>query len=228
MSTVSVVYATDEDVALRASADFAILCPRDQCVAYGTDGQIGPGGWSLSSPSVNFDAIGVQPGQVIRLTQPVSAFKPPGDMLVVSGVVVGGITLRRKGMPAGVGQPAVLGGGLTGVEFIITTLGPQIATASYDLNRRFGINDRVSGNRPSDLFDPREILDATVLTVLSRQYMELSRSSNDRPDLFATKAQTYRQELDDLLARLVVHWSSTSGSVAPSTSTTRLSARLSR
>ena len=34
------VYATDEDIALRASADFAILCPKDQCLAYGNDGTI--------------------------------------------------------------------------------------------------------------------------------------------------------------------------------------------
>ena len=39
------------------------------------------------------------------------------------------VTLRRKGQPAGVGQPASLGG-LSKIEFLVTTFGPQLARAS--------------------------------------------------------------------------------------------------
>src|SRR5215831_10771516 len=100
MTDLSVVYAADEDLALRASADFAILCPKDQCLAYGTDGSFGSDRWSLQSSSVDFSANGVASGQVVRLTQPVTSFKPPGEALVVDSVDTGLVWLRRKGMPS--------------------------------------------------------------------------------------------------------------------------------
>ena len=221
------VYATDEDVALRASADFSILCPKDQCLAYGYDGVFGNDRWTLSSSAVDFVAAGIAPGQVVRLTQPTSAFKPPGDALTVDSVGAIGITLRRKGMPTGGGQPPGPIDGVNGVEFTIATLIPQIVRAGFDINHRFGIDSRIAGRRPSDLFDPRELRDAAVLTVLYRQCIEISRGSPDRADTFAAKTLAYRQELDDLLARLVVHFATASGA-ATTQSTTRLSARLSR
>ncbi len=51
-------YATDEDVALRASSDFLLLCPRDQKVACGSDGLLAPASpWSLFSPSIDFGVM---------------------------------------------------------------------------------------------------------------------------------------------------------------------------
>jgi hypothetical protein len=227
MTGPSCAYATDEDIALRASADFAILCPKDQCLAYGTDGSFGTDPWTLQS-SVDFSGNGVVPGQVVRLTQPTSAYKPPGEAFVVDSATAGALVLRRKGLPSGAGQPAGPAGGVSGVEFTVTTLGPQIARASYDLNRRFGIDNLVAGRRPSDLFDPREVRDVTVLTVLYRQYLELSRGTPERADSFVAKSQAYKQELDDALDRLVVHWSALSGAANQSPGTTRLSTRISR
>ena len=42
MDTCSTVYATDEDIALRASADYTFLCPKDQKLAWGNDGAFHP------------------------------------------------------------------------------------------------------------------------------------------------------------------------------------------
>jgi hypothetical protein len=229
MTTTITVYATDEDIALRASADFALLCPRDQCLASGNDGAFDPSDrWTLTSPSVDFQANELALGQVVRLSQPVSQFKPPGEGFVVVMVAPNAVTLRRKGQPIGVGQPAGPAGGLAGVEFTATTLGPQIARASYDLNRRYGIDDLIAGRRSCDLFDPQEVREATVLTVLYRQYIEMSRGSGEHPDILAEKAKLYRQELDDLLDRTVVHWAVSPGLPTASEPTTRFSTRISR
>jgi len=223
-----IIYATDEDIALRASADFAILCPKDQCLAWGNDGSIGSvARWTLNSSTVDFLANGVTSANMVRLSQPVSVFKPPGDVFAVESVAPGSVVLRRKGQLAGVGQPAGPQAGVDSVEFSVTTLGPQIARASYDLNRRFGIDDLITGRRPSDLFDPREVREAVVLLVLSRQYLELSRAAEERSDSFVAKSQWYKQEFDDLLARTVVHWAVSPGVLTPQ-SITRMSARLSR
>jgi hypothetical protein len=182
----------------------------------------------LTSTSVDFQANGLAPGHVVLLTQPVGAFKPPGDALVVDSVAPGGVHLRRKGQAPGIGQPVSPPEGLSQVEFLVTTLGPQIARSSYELNRRYGIDDLIDGRRPSDLFDPREVREATVLTVLYRQYLEMSRGSDGRADAFAMKAQLYKQELDELLARTTVHWLSATGAHAVSDVTTRFGTRLSR
>jgi len=223
MSTI--VYATDEDVALRASADFALLCPRDQKLAYGTDGSFNPADrWTLLSTTVNFAAQGVAAGQLLFLTAPVATFKPPGEALVVVSISAGAVTLRRKGQPAGLGQPPSPAAGLTGVEFTALSLAPQVGRAGEDLNRRYGIDDLLAGRRTTDLADPKEIRDAVVLTVLHRQYLDMSRESGANPDIFAAKAGPIKAELDDLLARVVVRWNPAGGLAEPSTSrfTTRL------
>jgi hypothetical protein len=135
--------------------------------------------------------------------------------------------LRRKGQPPGVGQP-VSPGGLSKIEFLVTTFLPQLTQASYDLNRRYGIDDLIAGRRPCDLFDPQEVLEATVLTVLYRQYLDMSRGGDERSDTFSAKARSFKQELDDLLATTVLHWSASPGLPSSSQSTTRFSTRISR
>ena len=149
-------YATDEDLALRASADFLLLCPRDQKLASGNDGVFQKDDpWTLNSASVDFQANGLSPGKIVLLTQPTSSFKPPGESFVVQAVSPGAVLLRRKGQLPGMGQGPSGPNGLTGVEFFSTTLGPQIELASYDLNKRYGIDDFIAGRRSCDLFDTR-------------------------------------------------------------------------
>ena len=54
------VYATDENIAIRAGGDFAPLCPDWQKLASGSDGVFTAGSpWVLNSPSVDFEAAGV-------------------------------------------------------------------------------------------------------------------------------------------------------------------------
>jgi hypothetical protein len=229
MLVVSTRYATDEDIAIRASADFTILCPKDQRLAWGNDGQFSTNTpWVLTSAAVDFQAYGVAPGHVVLLTQPTPSFKPPGELFAVVAVAPNAVTLRRRGQPAGIGLPPGPAAGLSQVEFSVTTLGPQVALASYDLNRRFGIDDLIAGRRPCDLFDPNEVREAAVLTVLYRQYTDMGRGAGGDVDAFTAKARLYRQELDDLLARTVVHWLPAPGDTASNPSSGRFSTRLSR
>jgi hypothetical protein len=229
MSTPITPFATDEDIALRASADFPILCPRDQKLAWGLDGIfLSADPWTLISTTVNFQANGLAPGQVVQLAKPVAGSRHPGEMLVIASVAPSAITLRRKGQAAGVGQAPAPATGLDNVEFLVATLGPQIALASYDLDRRYGINDLVVGRRTSDLYDPQEVREATVLTVLYKQYLDMSRMFEGQLDMFAAKAQSIREELRELLDRVALHWRPAAGPGVPASSTTRFSTRISR
>lgn len=228
MNPLTTVYATDEDVALRVPADFTLICPKDQVLASGTDGVIDPASrWTLMSPSVNFGMQAVAPGQVVQLLGPTTTFRPPGDVLVVDSVTDNSIVLRRKGHAVGVGQPPAPVGGALNVEFLIATLYPQLESASYDLNRRFGIDDLVAGRRPCDLYDPREVREAVVLTVLRRRYLDLCHEGDPSHDSLAAKANAIQGELDSLLARAVVHWSG-SNLDAGSMNTSHFSTRLQR
>ena len=231
-----IVYATDEDIALRASADFSSLCPRDQLLAYGQDGAFSASDpWTLTSTSVNFNAFGLVPGQVVRLTKPTTAFGPNGELFAIQAVAPGAITLRRKGQAAGVGQPPVISTGLTGVEFTVRTLGPQIQLASYDIDRRFGIDDAIAGRRSVDLYDPQQLREAVILTVLSKQYLDQSRQfagpiadqSGTPGDIYSAKARIVKGELDEVLDRLALKWNE-ADIAARSIATTQFSTRISR
>src|SRR5689334_649872 len=106
MSPLTTVYATDEDVALAAAADFAILCPKDQRLAAGSDGYFNPADrWTLRSTAVDFAAQGLAAGQIVQLIPPSASLRQSAEMLVVSSVAPYAVTLRRKGQPLGVGQP---------------------------------------------------------------------------------------------------------------------------
>ena len=222
-------YATDEDIALRASSDFALLCPRDQSLASGGDGVFSPTDrWSMMSATVDFASQGLVPGNVLLLTKPAATFKPPGEALVVASVGTGIVTLRRKGLPSGVGQPPGLAAGLNGVEFAAATLGPQICRESFDLDQRYGIDDLVAGRRTCDLYDPREVKDAVVLAVLHARYSEMSRDGAEQHDNFTTKARLVKADLDDLLARVVVHWRPAGAVWGGDISVSRFATRLTR
>ena len=226
MSMLTTVYATDEDIAIRAPADFPILCPRDQKLAAGSDGVFGAAlPWTLTSPSVDFSACGLTPGMILLLTKPAATFRPPGEALVVVSTAPFAVALRRKGLASGAGQPP---SAATGVEFAAVTLAPQIEAASYDLNRRYGIDDQVPGRRAIDLYDPREIREAAILSVLHRQYVAMSRETGDQGDTFGAKAALVKAELDDLLDRVVVRWGPQSAPAAAEGSTNRFGTRLVR
>ena len=226
------VYATDEDIALRASTDFSALCPRDQLLASGTDGAfLASDPWTLRSTTVNFQAFGLAPGQVVRLTKPTTSFGAGGEHFAILSVSTGAITLRRKGQLPGLGQPPSSSGGLLNVEFAVRTLRPQIELACYDLDRRFGIDGAIAGRRSADLRDPRQLREAVVLTVLYKQYLDQSRqfagASNAPDDVYAAKSRIAKAELDELLDRIALQWNE--ADVAPGAiATTRFSTRLSR
>ncbi len=196
--TTTTPYATDEDIALRSPSDYALLCPRDQKLAAASDGSFDPiDRWVLRSLSVDFAVSGLAPGHVIQLLGPLTAFKAPGELLIVESVAPAELRLRRLGQGPGVGSPPSPVGGLSAVEFLALTLAPQVERAAADLNGRFRIGD--SGTIEPD--DARELRDLVVLSVLHQRYFDLSQVQGGRDDTLAAKAACIGVERDTLLAR---------------------------
>jgi hypothetical protein len=200
----AVTYATDENIAIYASGDFAMLCPDWQKLAYGVDGVFSSGSpWLLSSASVNFATAGVTAQHVVLLKKPAPVFKGSGELLAVDSATAQGVVLRRLGASLGIGQPPSPSAGVTGVEFLIATLDPQIEEASFDLNRRLWIDPNVAGRTTDDIYDLRDLRQACVLTVLAQRYAAETRGNQGD---FALKLTQVRQELGEVLARLTLRW----------------------
>jgi hypothetical protein len=213
-SATTPLYASDEDIAVRAGGDFLALCPPWQISSAGTDGVFANGfPWVLTSASVNFATNGVRPNQVILLTKPPSNFPGAGHILAIDSVVGGAITLRRLHADLYVGQPPAPMTGLTGVSFSIPTLIPQIEEASFDLKRRYGINELIASRASAYVYDLRVLRMAAVLTVLLNRYTQECRT--DRGD-FARKIELIRSELGDVEAGLSVRWGASGAAAAPS------------
>lgn len=209
------VYCTDEDILVRAGGDFIMLCPPWQQMAAGTDGVFAPGNpWVLNSASVNFAANGVSANQVAWLTAPKSQFPGGGQLLAIDSVSGNSITLRRPHKDLSVGQPPAPTSGLTGVAFTINTLDPQSEEASFDIKRRFGIDENITDRTSTWIYALRDLRMATVLTVLYDRYVQENRAEQGD---FQNKIRRIRQQLDDVLARVQVRWGPFGNSAEPST-----------
>lgn len=201
-STIAVVYATDEDVAVRAPGDFAALAPESQKLAYGTDGSFDSTGWILSSATNNFQNMGIASNNVVLLTAPKSAFPGGGEDLAIDSVNGHAITLRRKNQAAGVGYPPGTGS-LAGVTFKIKTLYPQLENASFEANRFFGIDPNIAGTAPGDMYDQRELRQFVVLVALQRLYASMMRTNAGD---WADKLKQVSEDLANLRSMLTVRW----------------------
>ncbi|WP_165072111.1 hypothetical protein [Paludisphaera rhizosphaerae] len=217
----SVLYATDEHLAIRAGGDFVALTPAWQVAAAGSDGAFASGSpWDLTSASIDFEAAGIGPGSVCLLTRPQTTFRGSGVLLAVDQVDGPTATLRPIG--PGSGSSPVPAAGLSGVVFAFPTLRPQIEDASFDLNRRYGIDPASLYRNPSNLVDLRELRAACVVTVLLNRYTFEARGKDGD---YRAKARLLRDDLDQMLARLGLRWTP---AVAAPRRTTPFNTRISR
>ncbi|MGO9920969.1 MAG: hypothetical protein ACLQIB_40560 [Isosphaeraceae bacterium] len=218
------VYCTDEDIAVRASGDWFLLAPGWQQMAAGTDGYFNSGSpWVLNSTAVSFTSNGVNPNQVVQLSGPKANFPgSSGQLFAIDSVSGNSVTLRRLHKDLNVGQPPAPAAGLTGVTFTINTLDPQIEEASFDIKRRFGIDENIVYRDSSWIYDQRDLRMATVLTVLLARYTQEART--DKGD-WARKINLIRTELEIVIDRVQVRWGPLGNSAEP---TTLFSCKISR
>jgi len=217
------VFATDEDIAVRAGGDWFLLCPQWQNMAAGTDGSFTNGSpWVLNSTATNFTSNGVAPNQVVQLSAPKANFPGSGALFAIDSVSGNAVTLRRLHKDLNVGQPPAPAAGLANVAFTINTLDPQIEEASWDIKRRFGIDENVAYRSSTWVYDLRDLRMATVLTVLLARYTQEART--DKGD-WARKIGLVNTELQIVLDRVQVRWGPLGNSAEP---TTLFSCKISR
>lgn len=208
-------YATDENLAVAAGADYANLCPASQIMAQGLDGVFANGApWVLASATVDFAAYGVQPNHVVRLTAPGGSFKGTGQMLAVDSVAAGSITLRRLHKDLAEGMPPAPSAGLTSVAFLIQTFDPQIEEASFALKRRFSIDETIFYRSSTWIYDLRELRMATVWTVLCDRYSQEARTNAGD---FPMKYARAKQKLSEVIEQVSVRWGDQGNAQEPTT-----------
>lgn len=212
------VFCNDEDIAIKAGGDFVLLTPQWQRLAYGTDGAFSAGSFTMTSATATFTGD-LQDGNVIWLTKPVNYYHG-GELLAVSSVPDDtSLVLRRVGIPDGVGVPPGGNSALTGVEYAVPTMMPQIEEATRELSRRLNIDPDVIGRTPQDIHDLHDLELATVLTVLiNRMSSELQA---DAKSGWNVKLKNFKDEFDSVMSRLRLRWdTSTSGGVPETSSVT--------
>ncbi len=226
MSKENPAYASDEDVALVALADFPIICPTDQVIVKGTDGSFSSNDpMVLLSNSASF--ANVCEGYIVRLIRPSDWFPAPGVLCGVVSSTNQSITLRRPGLSADQSAPIAPPGGLTGVEFLVSTLQPQLERASRDLDRVLGLYPGEAHSTALESGDFDAIRNANVYLVLYQRYLAVARQGS-RDTGFAAKAQTIKAELDELIASLALHWKSARPGIGTRSGTPRFSTRITR
>ncbi len=196
------VYCSNEDLLVAAPGDYRELMPVSQMVARAKDGvfaAVAGGSWVLQSATVPFLSYAVAAGHVTILTGPVSAFPTP-EAVIIESVTSGSVTLRRLSLPAGMGQPPGPVAGATGVGFMIGTFYPQIERASYDVRKALGMDDGTPGLSTADLYDARELQQATIALVLARQYRDMARQAGKDQDFWA-KAKAHQADFDQIIQR---------------------------
>ncbi len=203
MSQVIKSFASEEQLALRAPADFLAILPLEQAVASGIDGRLSPGdSWTLRSTSVDFQMQGVESGQLVRLSLATGPLPSPGQLYVVESVSGNAISIRRMGQPGGVGQPPAPLSGLEEVEFLIVTFMPQLVQSSEDVASRLGLAS-VGGALCDPIRDTHTVRDLTILKVLYQLYEAASLRSESEIDGYSRLSMHFQAEYNDRLSRLV-------------------------
>ncbi|CAB4130864.1 hypothetical protein UFOVP124_38 [uncultured Caudovirales phage] len=206
MSLSTSLYCTDEDLCIAAPGDFGQLIPLAQTVAKGTDGVFAAssnGSWTLISASCNFAGQSVSAGAILQIRGPQSAY-PATDFLAVDSVTGSLVTLRRPGLPTGMGNPPGPAAGVNAVQFMIGTLYPQIERASYDIRKTFDLDDAVPGRKFDDMYDPRELQEACIALVLARQYRDMARHVGKMED-FYEKSKNHQADYTRIIQRTQIH-----------------------
>lgn len=207
-----VAYATDEDLWLIGSSDWAILVPQSQTLAGGADGELDAGGWVLTSTATDFEAQGVAAGHIVRLSSPRSTFRLD-QFLAVESVSGGEATLRRPGLAAGVGMPPSAAA-LDEITFDVRTFDPQLENAAYEMHQRFAVDPSSNYRAPGDIYDQRVFRELCCLWVLYREYMQGQRTEDGD---FPIKARNYKILFEEALSKAQLRWGS-DGDAQPPTS----------
>jgi hypothetical protein len=206
-------YVTDEDIAALADGDFQVVAPRDVAAAYGTDGVIAAGSWSLVSNTVDFEAQGVAANMIIQLLDGSAGIKGSGILMAVESVAGHSVTMRRIGQAVGWGQPPVRQGA-SAVEFVVATLGNLMESVAFALHQRYGLDPKFVTRAPSNVYDLRVFRNVTVYETLRRRYVSLNRT---KAGDFADKIKHYADEVNKELATITVRWGPDGMSQTPTT-----------
>jgi hypothetical protein len=213
----SPLYATDEDILVKASGDYMTLVPPWQCMARGSDGFFSADDpWTFYSVSTNFGAQSILPNMVLSLSGPKSAYPGGGDLLAIDSVSSDGtnLSLRRPYLDLGIGYPPGPAAGLSGITFNISTFNPQIANATFDIKRMFGIDENITFRDSSWIYDLQDLRMATVLSVLYDRYTAELRS--DRGD-WLRKMGHMKNQKTEIIDRVQVRWGPYGNSASPTT-----------
>lgn len=219
--TPTIVYISDEMIAIEAAADYVALTQKASLLAKGEDGYFAPDAqWVLNSASIDFQGQGVKAQNVVSFSGPTVAFPGSGPYLYAVDSTSGtSCTLRLLGGTLNYGQPPAPAAGLSEVKFSIPSLFAQIDQACYRIKSRFAIDDAIFYRSSDWLYQGvehayREFRDALIFETLAGLYLANMRDPTSQGD-WVTKAKNYRGLANEAVGRISARWGPYGASEAP-------------
>lgn len=219
--TPTIVYISDEMIAVEAAADYVALTQKASLLAKGDDGYFAPNAqWVLNSASINFQGQGIKAQNVVSLSGPPVAFPGSGSYLyAVDSASGNSCTLRLLGGALNYGQPPAPAAGLSEVKFSIPSLFAQIDQACYRIKSRFAIDDAIFMRSSDWLYQGvehtyREFRDALVFETVAGLYRANMRDPAQQGD-WVSKERLYRRYADEAIGRVSARWGPFGSSEAP-------------
>lgn len=175
----------DVDIANYAKSDFPTLAEGAEYVAYGEDGVIAPGSFTLTS-AFPFATQGAQFGHVVVLKRhgTNSATNGPAvdnDVLPVASAADGALGLARFGYGAGQGAFPGKPAGSTAVLFSVPSLLSLITAETAEVYRMLGVVTSV------DLVNAADLKKLVTLKVLRDLYFDAAKQAQNDAYLAKTK-----------------------------------------
>jgi hypothetical protein len=211
-----ITFCSEEDLALEATGDLALIAPRSPYFAKGSDGVLTAGGRTVSSALVDFAAQGVLADTLCILSGSITApaarttFGIGGEVFIVSVDAVGGsITLRNPGMLAGIGQAPSLSA-LTSVNFLLPSF---LAIRKQATDR---IRQSINFDSESDLITDDDRRQICVYEVLRTRYRACTvNKDDDFSQQYRKYSVLFNELLDELKARRSSAYATDNISVVP-------------
>jgi hypothetical protein len=185
---------TDEYIADLAATEFALIAPRDQDGASGSDGVFAAGNlFVLTSASAQFAAQGVVAGDLCAILDSKADSARVRGIYVATAVANGSLTLRTRGPRVGFGAPPGLLGGETNLRFRVPTARPQAALSAAKFRRRYRIAV------PANVLNPYDFAPAVAYDVLVELYTLAARqaSADAARDSLMAKAKLFAANRDE-------------------------------
>jgi len=200
-----VAYCSDENVAITATSDYALIVRGAKRRAYGIDGVTTADPWVLSSASNDFVTQGLAAGDVIQLPErgKTKVGGSSGGLFAVAEVLTATtIRLRTLGGTAGEDFPPHPAN-TSGLEFLVESAYAQIIEAARTIAMWLRTDPAAPETYPADVVTADDYRQLSIWLALASLYRGDWREADPNRDTWFKKSEKYQALAEGYFAALM-------------------------